>query len=583
MSLLSPPKTRPGFGRLPRLFAAVAAVGLVASACGSTHHAAGGSTATSAPGTTAAAAASTARVVLTEEANTGTSFTDNFNPFDQNSLSKEMNMRSLTYEPLLEIDFLQPSQIHDWLATGYSWSNGGTTLTFDLRHGVTWSDGQPFTSADVAFTFNLMSTNAAANYSGVPALASPPSTPDGYTVVLNFKAPAYTYFEDIAGNTLIVPEHVWSSIGSPAVSPVTNPIGTGPYVLKSFSTTLVTFTANPHYWGGTSAVSEIRIPYYASNSAAATALASGQLDWAGNDIANVQSVFVSRDPVHNHYWFASGNTVGLIFNVAKGGPLADPKVRQAISYGINRQELSTEGESGYEAPATSSSGLILPNQSQYLAAALNNDLPATPDASKVAQILTSDGYSQVGGVWKKAGQPISFSIEDPVTYSDYYADAQLIANSLKALGIEASVDGVSASQWTTDVNDGNFQSVIHWGAGGASPFVQYQNFMDYSLSAPVGQTATADFGRFNDPQAQAALQAYETTDPADTSKVDSVVQQLGQIMSTEVPVAPLLYGADWNVYSTAKLTGWPTSSNPYMDPSPNDPELPYILMQLKPA
>jgi peptide/nickel transport system substrate-binding protein len=54
-------------------------------------------------------------------------------------------------------------------------------------------------------------------------------------------------------------------------------------------------------------------------------------------------------------------------------------------------------------------------------------------------------------------------------------------------------------------------------------------------------------------------------------------------MSTEVPQAPLLYGAAWNVYSTAHYTGWPDATHPYMNPSPNDPQLPYILMQLKPV
>ena len=132
---------------------------LGASACSSSTS----SSSTTTPGT----GTSTGKtVVLTEEANTGVTFTQNFNPFDSNSLSTEMNMRTLAYEPLLEFDFLQPTTIHDWLATGYAWSNAGDTLTFDLRHGVTWSDGKPFTSADVAFTFNLMNDNAAANYSG---------------------------------------------------------------------------------------------------------------------------------------------------------------------------------------------------------------------------------------------------------------------------------------------------------------------------------------------------------------------------------------------------------------------------------
>jgi peptide/nickel transport system substrate-binding protein len=61
----------------------------------------------------------------------------------------------------------------------------------------------------------------------------------------------------------------------------------------------------------------------------------------------------------------------------------------------------------------------------------------------------------------------------------------------------------------------------------------------------------------------------------------NAVQSLGNILTTQVPVAPLLYGADWDSYSTARFTGWVTAANPYMDPSPNDPELPYIMMHLK--
>jgi peptide/nickel transport system substrate-binding protein len=61
------------------------------------------------------------------------------------------------------------------------------------------------------------------------------------------------------------------------------------------------------------------------------------------------------------------------------------------------------------------------------------------------------------------------------------------------------------------------------------------------------------------------------------------VQSLETIMATQVPEAPLLYGADWNVYSTAHYTGWPSSSNPYINPAPNNPELPYILDHLTPV
>ena len=397
-------------------------------------------------------------MTITEEATTGVTFTKNFNPFDTNSMATQMNMRSLTYEPLFEFNALQPGVIHPWLGKSYTWSNGGKTLTVDLRTGVKFSDGQPMTSADVAYTFNTMNSSAAANYSGVPALASV-TTPDSSTVVLNFKAAQYANIFAIAGDTFIVPKHAFSSLGNVATATVAVPVGTGPYVLKSFTTQLVTFSANPHYWGGTPPISTVQIPYYSGNTAATTALAAGQLDWAGNEIPNLQQLYVSKDSTHNHYWFPGGNTVTLWINVSKGGPLADPKVRQAISAGLNRQELSQKGEYGYEAPATSSSGLILPAQQQFLDPALANDISPTPDASKVSSLLSGDGYTKDSkGMWAKNGQEISFQVEDPTAFTDYYADAQLIAGQLKAVGINATVNGVAAPAWFTDAANGNFQT-----------------------------------------------------------------------------------------------------------------------------
>ena len=552
--------------------AAAMVLGLGVAACSSSHSGSGSTTSKS--------------VTITEEATTGVTFTKNFNPFDTNSMATQMNMRSLTYEPLFEFNALQPGVIHPWLGKSYTWSNGGKTLTVDLRTGVKFSDGQPLTSADVAYTFNTMNSSAAANYSGVPALASV-TTPDSSTVVLNFKAAQYANIFAIAGDTFIVPKHAFSSLGNVATATVAVPVGTGPYVLKSFTTQLVTFSANPHYWGGTPPISTVQIPYYSGNTAATTALAAGQLDWAGNEIPNLQQLYVSKDSTHNHYWFPGGNTVTLWINVSKGGPLADPKVRQAISAGVNRQELSQKGEYGYEAPATSSSGLILPAQQQFLDPALANDISPTPNASKVSSLLSADGYTKDSkGMWAKNGQEISFQVEDPTAFTDYYADAQLIAGQLKAVGINATVNGVAAPAWFTDAANGNFQTMVHWGGGvgGASdpyPFGQYQYWMDSSLSAPVGQPATSNYGRYSNAQAQAAFTQYENTN--DSATQNKALQTLQTIYSAEQPTIPLVYGADWNEYSTARITGWPTQSNPYMDPAPNDPELPYILMHLKAA
>lgn len=507
-------------------------------------------------------------------------FTQNFNPFNATDTGHNMNVQYLTYEPLLQPDTLEAGVVHPWLATSYKWSNGGKTLTFDIRKGVKFSNGSPLTASDVAFTFNLINTNAAANVFGDPPLASPAKAVNSSTVVLTFKGAEYSNFNAIA-TTLIVPESIWKSIKDPATVTIANPVGTGPFVLKSFTTSLITYARNPHYWGGTPPETEVRIPSYNSNSSASIALSDGLLTWAGNDIPNINKAFIDKNPSTNHDFFAPGNTVSLEFNVAKGGALATPKVRQAISAGIDRAQLASEGESGYEKPATSTSGLILPNQSGYLTKSDTNNISNGANPSKLASILSSDGYAKVTGVWEKNGKPISFSIEDPVAYSDYYADSQLITNELKADGVEASVDGVSATTWYADLASGNFTTAIHWGNGGQTPFTQFQTWFTYAGSAPIGKTATRDYGRYDSPSAMAALHKYATTTPADTSAISADVHTLTEIMSNSEPDVPLLYGADWDEYSTATFTGWPTASNPYMDPSPSGVWVTYILMHLK--
>jgi peptide/nickel transport system substrate-binding protein len=519
--------------------------------------------------------------------NVGQVFNRTFNPYVQSSLGVAMNMQDLVYEPLLMFNMMQPTQKPiPWLASGYTWSNGGKTLTLTTRQGVTFSDGKPFSAADVAFTFNLLMKN--------PTLASPAPAPTPLpvsattsgpnTAVLTFKTPQYANLF-LIGSTYILPQHLWASVSNPASYADANPVGTGPYVLSSFSNQKVVWKANPTYWQKSMIhVPEIIFPNYVSNDSSNPALFNGTIDYAGNNVANVASNFLGRNP-DNHTWtsnppyFASNNVVGLFFNVTKA-PLNDPKVRQAVSLGINRQQLSVQGETGYEPPATSSGGLMLPTDNALLDQKVANDLPPTGNASKVSQILTSDGYAKVGGKWTKNGQPIKFSIEDPSAYTDYATDAQLIATQLNNQGFEVSFDGVEATKWYEDYPAGHFDAMIHWGTQGPNPFFYFQNWMDFSASAPIGKPAPNDWGRFNSPQAQSAISQFEGTD--DPTVQQQALNTLQNVMSTQVPVAPLLYGAAWYEYNTKKYDGWPTQDNQYMNPVPNAPYIEYTLLHLTP-
>lgn len=514
--------------------------------------------------------------------------TDNFNPYNQTGTGYEMHAVDLYDLPLMVFNTQDPTKppIPE-LATSYSWSPDGKTLTLNLRPGVKWSDGKPFTGADVAFTFNLIKAHPALNTPATPIPTS--ASGSGDTATLTFAQPQLANLYYIL-QTQIVPQHVWGSVSNPVTYADPTPVGTGPFVLDHFSPQGFTMKLNPDYYAKSSIhVPEIDFPAYTSNANLLLPISNGTIDWGGIAITGVQSNYLAKSP-DNVTWQASApyytdnNVVGLWFNVTKA-PLNDPKVRQAISYGINRQQLSVDGESANEPPVTSTAGMILPSQQSYLPSSLANNLPATGDAAKVSQILSGDGYTKTGGFWEKNGQKITFSIEDPVSYSDYYLDSQLIAKQLQALGIDAKVQGDGGpngpTTWTNDLNNGTFSAAIHWGAQGLTPYFTYDNWMDNTLSAPVGKVASADYGRYSSPQAQAALSAYaKASTPAE---LNTAVGNLANIETTDVPVAPLLLGASWAEYSTRDYTGWPSSSNAYMDPGPNIPEILYTVQQLKPA
>jgi peptide/nickel transport system substrate-binding protein len=169
----------------------------------------------------------------------------------------------------------------------------------------------------------------------------------------------------------------------------------------------------------------------------------------------------------------------------------------------------------------------------------------------------------------------------PSSYTDYATDAQLIANQLNNEGFEVSFDGVQATQWYSDVATGNFQAVLRWSNQGPAPWDYYDFWMDDTLSAPVGRPAGGDFGRYDNPQVQALLEQYTATDS--TAEQQLVLDKLETVMATQAPVIPLVYGAAWYEYSTRDYTGWPTASNPYIDPVPNAPYMEYTLLHLTPA
>ena len=188
-----------------------------------------------------AASSSASSPPLIMESSPENTITQDFNPLTPTAAPYGMGATGLIYEPLIQFDLAAPPKYYPWLATKFAWSNGGKSITFTIRNGVKWTDGTPFTAADVAFTFNLVKKNTAINLNGLDISSVSTS---GNTVTVNFPTAQYTNLENIAGE-VILPEHIWSTVGNPATYTDANPVGTGPWMLSTFTPEGFTLKANP--------------------------------------------------------------------------------------------------------------------------------------------------------------------------------------------------------------------------------------------------------------------------------------------------------------------------------------------------
>src|SRR5580700_5662886 len=253
-------------GRLLR-HRSLAIIAAVAVSCGGVAACSSSSgTGTGTGGNTSSSSSST----LTMESSPETTIPQAFNPSLATQAAYGMGATGLIYEPLVQFDLAKPTVQYPWLATSYAWADGGKQITFTIRQGVKWNNGTPLTAADVAYTFDLVKANASINLGGLTISSVSTS---GNTVTLTFPTSQYTNLEQIAG-TAIVPKSQWNGV-NPATFTDATPIGTGPYMLGSFTPQGIILKKNPYYWQAAEVkVPNVDFPVYTSNTGALSALFS---------------------------------------------------------------------------------------------------------------------------------------------------------------------------------------------------------------------------------------------------------------------------------------------------------------------
>jgi peptide/nickel transport system substrate-binding protein len=544
--------------RAAMLATALALVGLTATACGSSKKSSSGG--------------STSVTISNEQ---GTTWTCGFSPFNA-----DVNFLSVgtVYETLTFVNGLQSGKTTNWLASNYGWSNGNKTLTFTIRPGVKWTDGKPLTADDVLFTFQLLKKNPGLDLNAAWSVLKDVKR-SGNKVVFDFKASAVPYFYFIAGQTPIVPKHIWSSIPNPVTYKDSKPVGSGPFTMSSCSPQVIKYTKNPGYWQkGKPTIDTVYYPAFTSNDPANQQLASGKAQWGSQFIPNIKSYYLKKN-ADNHYWFPPVNNVSVFVNL-KDPILKDVAVRRAMAYAIDRQKVAQIGEYGYE-PAANQTGIVTPTFNDWLDPKLAHVYDYNPQ--KAIATLQAAGYKKKGGLfYTPDGKPLSFRIINIGGYSDWVASVQIIQDQLKQVGIKITPENLSSTTYDADNYNGKYQLSYNGNeVPGPAPYYELRELLYSKNSAPIGKSAASNWERYYNPQVDKLIEQYGAT--TDSATQHSIIRQLEQAMVRDVPVIPVTEGVDWYQYNTKGLTGWVLPNKPYARPAAyENPDWGVVLLHLKP-
>ncbi|WP_459696891.1 ABC transporter substrate-binding protein [Acidisoma sp. C75] len=488
-------------------------------------------------------------------------WTCGFSPY--NSSSNFLSVGPI-YETLAFVNTLQNGKTTPWLATDYAWSDNNTVLTFTIRKGVKWTDGTPFTAADVVFTFTMLKKYPGLDLNTVWSALKSVAQQGVDKVVFTFNAPSVPFFYYIADQVGIVPEHIWSKVKDPMTYQDAHPIGTGPFTIARCTPQDVSYARNPNYWQpGLPKIARIEYPAFTTNPPANQALSTGQAQWGGQFIPNLKAEYLSKDK-DNHYWYPPVVNVAMFIN--QTNPiLKDVNVRRAMVYALDAKRVAMIGEYGYEPPANQA-GIVTPTFSSWLDQKQLDAAGYSYNPQKAIAILEKAGYKRGadGYFTSPDGKPLAFTIINQSAYTDWVAALQVVSQQFKAVGIKLTIENLAGNDYFARLANGNFDLAYAYEAGGPTPYYEFRQWLYSPATAPIGKAATTNWERYSSKQTDTLIDQYASS--TDESQQKAIMSKLQKVLLDEVPLIPVTEQVDWDQYSTKQFVGWPTPQDPYAQP-----------------
>jgi peptide/nickel transport system substrate-binding protein len=444
------------------------------------------------------------------------------------------------------------------LATGCDHNGDYTTWTCQIRPDLKWSDGQPLTSEDIAFTYRFVIDNKIPQYKSYFPSDPTFETPNPTTFIWKAKEP--TFAPEMPPWVYIVPEHIWAPYDGKDLKTIrdvsqTPGVGSGPFILSSWTPgQSFVMTRNPYYWGPTPTLDRIEYSVYTNQEAMIQALKNGEIDAIDglqpsliNSVQNSPNVALQK--VVSDWWlnlaFNFGGQPGSTYTPLPA--LHDLTVRKAIEMAIDKNAIV---QKVYQGAATPGDTIVRPASAfWHLDIPSDKEFGYNPTAAN--QMLDDAGYADTNqdGIREdpKTGQPLEMRIPASTDTTGAEEAGQLIVGYLKQIGIKVDLLPATDAKMNDYWGSGNFDAYIWYWSGDPDP--NYQLFVFTS-----DQCGYWSDGCWKDSHFDSLYNEQHTE--MNQTKRQALVKEAQQYEYDQVPGVVLAYPNWLEAYRTDRFTGW---------------------------
>jgi peptide/nickel transport system substrate-binding protein len=444
------------------------------------------------------------------------------------------------------------------LAESWEGSDDGLTYTYTLREGLKWSDGQPLTAEDVAYTINRSREEEWLNYSSTTANITA-TAPDERTVVLTSSVPDPKL---PTMDVYIVPKHIFEKQNAKQITKyqALEGVGSGPFVIRELKRgQFWRLEANPNYWAGAPAVDEVVFRLFTNQDAMVAALLAGEIDAihdvptnSFNQLESTEGIVAVQGQQGGFEELAINGGQGL----KKPHPaLMDIRVRQAIAHAIDDQALIDRVLVGLGAPTDAMS----PSANPAFTPEIPEDDRFDFDLDEARQILDDAGYLDTDGDGVRempgGGKPLDFVYAVRTESQTAPGVAEFVTGWLNDIGIKITQKPMNDSKLTEVIGKGEYD-MFHWGW---TPFVDPDPMLSYFVCDQLSKDPDNPTNYYNDanwcdPEYDRLYQEQKVE--LDPDRRMELIHEMLTIFHDSATYNVLFLSPDLQAYRTDRFTGW---------------------------